>query len=106
MKSIGVKCAFDRHRLFRAFDFDFNNTVEYTEFIWGIAMLYDGSMAQKFDKLWRVVDNDNSGTLNKQEVFHMLFDGGNVKDAVVIDAMVNRIFQRLDQDLSSTLDHE
>ena len=69
MKSIGVKCPFDRHQLFKAFDFDGNNTVEYTEFIWGIAMLFDGSLAQQFDRLWKSIDSDNTGTLDKYEVF-------------------------------------
>lgn len=59
-------------------------SVEYTEFIWGVAMLFDGSMAQRFDELWRSIDEDGSGSLNKSEVFEMLVTGGAVKEKKVV----------------------
>ena len=45
MKAVGVPCSYDRQCLFKAIDYDMNNTVEYTEFVWGMAMLYDGGLA-------------------------------------------------------------
>jgi len=83
MSTIGLHCPIDRQRLFRAFDFDMNNTVEYTEFIWGIAMLLDGSNAQKFDKIWKEIDEDGGGSLTRTEVQEMLAKGGAVTDELV-----------------------
>jgi len=61
-----VSTPFQRH--FNAISINVSTQVEYTEFIWGIAMLFDGSLAQQFDKLWKEVDSDNTGTLDKYEV--------------------------------------
>ena len=40
------------------------------------------------------------------QVFEMLVLGGHIKEKQVVDAMVERIFQRLDQDQSNSLDYE
>lgn len=105
MKRIGFTCPFDRHRLFRAFDFDFNNTVEYCEFIWGIAMLFNGSLAQQFDALWRKLVTDGSG-LHEDQLYIMLRDGGCIKQPNLLRIMCERIFQRLDKDMSGSIDYE
>merc|ERR1712166_232316 len=106
MKKIGFASPFDRHRLFRAFDFDFNSTVEYCEFIWGIAMLYDGSLAQRYDAIWKMLDVDSSDSLHEDQLFLMIQEGGSLKDSEVIRYMCERVFQRLDKDLSGSLDYE
>jgi len=106
MTNIGFTCPYDRHRLFRAFDFDFNNTVEYCEFIWGIAMLFNGSLAQKFDQLWQKLDTKGSGFLQEGQLYKMLVSGGNIKDEKLLRLVTERIFQRLDKDMNGSLDYE
>jgi len=109
MKRIGFNCPFDRHRLFRAFDFDFNNTVDYCEFIWGIAMLFNGSLAQKFDELWHKLDVNCQGVLHEDQLYKMLASGGALipsRDEHLLRLITERIFQRLDRDMNGSLDYE
>lgn len=116
MKRIGFRCPFDRHRLFRAFDLDFDNTVGYCEFILGIAMLLDGPLALKFDELWQKLDVKCIGELHEAQLFKMLAHGGSpdpiVKavdpphDEQLIRQLTERIFQRLARDMNGSLDYE
>jgi len=112
---IGVKSSLLKNKLFRAFDSDMSMTVDFKEFIWGLSMLYEGSVTSKFSAEWDnmsslnkfdSLDADGGGTLDYDELAVMLTGAKKVTDMSLLKVLVDDMFFRIDSDKSGKITFE
>ena len=96
LERLGVKTAYQRMKIFDAFDGDGDKVMEYREFIWGLSLLIPGSLVQQFQSHWdsmaRLTEFSHlslqgGGTLQPSEVTALIAKNGHVHDEKLLHAM-------------------
>ncbi|KAM9825990.1 guanylyl cyclase-activating protein 2-like [Syngnathus typhle] len=94
--------------MFRAFDTNEDNTIDFLEFVAALNLVFRGDMEHKLRWSFKVYDKDNNGFVDKDElrsIIHSIYcvkKGGTKTDTnephFTVDDAVERILQAVDSD--------
>jgi len=103
MRRLGVSNAVVRHKVFKAFDTDNNNSVDYQEFIYGLTSLWQGSVAHKYHQMWKQLAQPGKGRAEKRrlkpyDIQRMIEVAGIAQDRTDLMVMVEHVMEALDVD--------
>lgn len=105
---IGFQDPFIRHRIFKTFDVDNSGTIDQSELIWGMSLLYPNSTASEFEALWKELGC--GAGLDRHELVAVLRSASKNNDAPMTKgqllAAVDVVFRQLDADQSGVIDYE
>jgi len=104
LEQIGVKTAYQRMKIFQAFDGDGDNIMDYREFIWGLSLLVDLSLPRRFQVLWghlaqltgySHLDMYGGGKLQEEEIRKVLAKAGHIRDEKFLRACTKDVMTRV-----------
>ncbi|KAM7015084.1 guanylyl cyclase-activating protein 2-like [Tautogolabrus adspersus] len=93
--------------MFRAFDNNEDNTIDFLEFVAALNLVFRGSLDHKLRWSFKVYDKDNNGSIDRKELrsiidsIYRLKRGqttGAADERLTVDEVVDRIFQAVDRD--------
>ena len=85
------------NKLFWIFDSDNSGDIDFKELGLGLETLKRNSVVKKLERFFDLVDEDQSGTINKKELYNMFkLNCVNHEDRLKLQSYVNEIFDEFD----------
>ncbi|XP_003969667.1 guanylyl cyclase-activating protein 2-like [Takifugu rubripes] len=89
-------------RMFRAFDKNGDNTIDFLEFVAALNLVFRGDLVHKLRWSFKVYDRDNNGFVDRTELRSIIDSIHRIKkdsgSQLTVDEVVDRIFQAADSD--------
>merc|ERR1711907_116118 len=94
MRRLGVSSPFVRHKMFEAIDTNSSNTVDFREFIDGLATLWAGETAAKVGKIWDTICRGENLSIRALEA--LVMDCGIWREGLAVSQIVHKLQFALD----------